>query len=366
MPIRINNFKNLGQKRTRIYDHQALSKVSSSSKERRKKKFHRFVTIVLATLILSFVAFIFFQIPGYFDKLSRPFKNIPGSYANISSLNFDNRTNILLISYSDNKLSELALASLAPFDKKVMVVSLDPQTVLFDGQATRFADLLDFKNGSNVPVSLDKIKAAVMETIFYPIDGYLAISTNSSWIKQDGFEKMANNLYSPGFFLSIAKSKDFLDKNLRTNLSVGELFTLLNKIKALSPDRFSFVDLAEFKTISGTLDYAAAKNNIGISLVDPAIANENATIQIINASGTDGVGNILKNIVTNLGANILEVSSQDVVEKQTQIFVRDKKNLLGQMLGKILNKDIKTLNNNQINLDVKVIIGKDFGSFFDF
>lgn len=355
--IMASNIRTLPPKRNRIYDHQGFGKAARFSKDRKKKNLKNWVKLFFLGVLVLFAVFCITQIPGYVNKIRKPFKNIPGGFSNYSSLNNNYRTNILLVSFNHQKLNELAIASLSPIDPKARIITLDTKVL---------GDLLIFENSSNFPTTLDILKSRTIKLLNYPIDSYVALNTDINWINQTSIEKLTDYAYSFSFFANILKNKDFLEYNLRTNLTINQIFALVNQVKALKPERFDFIKLAQIKDNSGNLDFQQIKNKLGVLLSDSKISDEGATAQIINASGVEGVGTLVKDIITNLGGNVIQVTSSDLQVEKSEVLAKDKKSFLGLRLSKILNQNLKNLTKDKNNIDIKVIIGKDFGKNFDF
>src|SRR3990170_9049161 len=118
------------QKSTSLIDQQAYHR-NSELKVKRRKNFAS--TVVKLGLLLIAVVIILVgvvRLPSLYIKVAKPFNSIKSEFYKGSNLTFENRTNILLANIRDNKLSELAIASIEPGKKKVIVLKLDPSTLV--------------------------------------------------------------------------------------------------------------------------------------------------------------------------------------------------------------------------------------------
>lgn len=102
-----------------------------------------------------------------------------------------------------------------------------------------------------------------------------------------------------------------------------------------------------------------ALDNIAISLfADEAIASEKVSVGIINSTSATGLGNRLARVITNIGGNVVSVSSDDENSKKTSVFYYGEKSYTVTRLGKILGVE-PTQTQTQGISDVTVVIGED-------
>jgi hypothetical protein len=100
-----------------------------------------------------------------------------------------------------------------------------------------------------------------------------------------------------------------LDTNLTLFDSV-RLF-LMSKNVATNNDVMTDVSLQN-QNISNTTEITQA-------LTDPDIASESISIQIVNATNITGMGQRLGRVLTNMGANVVDVSSAQSIQKETTL-----------------------------------------------
>lgn len=350
-------------KRTRIYDQQG----SNQSKAREQEKAGKQTKKLLRLIILIFVVIIFLtgvvQIPGIVSKISKPFSQIPAEFANKTNPNLNFRTNILLATVEGNKLVELGALSFAKGDRKLVLVKFSPGARISGIKADySFNDLFVTKEQK---FDIDRLEAGLIAAVGYPLDGYVVLTNGQSLVNQTRLEKLIDNFYSLGFFFNLKASKDYLDKNLKTNLTVNNANDLIWQAKSLTPDRINFIDLQSSQDSNGYLDIQSANNKLGLLLADASISKEGAAVEIVNSSSVDGVGNILKTLIANLGGNVLNVTKAEESGK-TEILSKDTNSPLAKKLSEMTGAKIKKAKNSETNGDIKLIIGSDYAKFFNF
>lgn len=90
--------------------------------------------------------------------------------------------------------------------------------------------------------------------------------------------------------------------------------------------------------------------------VDPVILEEKQSIEVINATDVPGLGNRLANLITNMGGNVILVSSGDKAQKSEVLYIE--KNYTAQRLAKVLGFKLTETKKKSIP-DVIIVIGVD-------
>lgn len=357
-------FKLMQNKSSRIYDQQGLSTsktfLRENTKKQNKKIFRILLLIFFSLILLTLIA----QIPSIINKLRKPFISIQGTFANLGEVNLKHRTNILLVNLNKVEIKELGFVSLEGGDHKIKLIKLNPKLkVLENNELVRVQDLLITKENY---LNIDGFEASLVRSLGYVFDGYIVMTNSTNFIQPKPMEKLVDYFYSLGFFIKIKTNKEFLDTNLRTNLTLDQITNLSWFGKNLVPDRIDFIDLTKSIDGSGLIDNQLVTNRIGLLLTDTAISVEESTIEIENSSNVSGVGTVLKNIISNLGGSVLVVTKGEQTTNKTQLLVRSRSSKLGQRLETILGVKMQEIKKEKINSDIKVIIGDDYGKYFDF
>lgn len=150
------------------------------------------------------------------------------------------------------------------------------------------------------------------------------------------------------------------DQNISKDTLAKELFLLgfKGKINFLDSIKLSFYS-SQVKSDSIEeiiTPFIPSKPNINSFFADPNILEEKQSIEIINSTDESGLGNRLANYLTNLGCNVVLVTTGDPADK-SQISYSDSSytvakisKLLGYKSIKMSKKDIA---------DIIIIIGRD-------
>lgn len=353
------------RKSSTLFDQQAFARASDQKREKRKRLAVTVFKISIGFIVAVVLLNIGIRLPSLYSKITKPFKNIQSDFYNNNSINIQKRTNILLITVRDNKLQEIGLASFEPGKNKVVVLTLDPKTRVNGKNGTLgMSDLIKFRGDSIV--GIDQLSAALIETVFYYPDGYIILTESSNWLDSDSLNLVVDkSSFSPSFFLDLADNKSYLDQHLQTNLTVGQIYQLASVTKKIKPQRFEIVEAKKFQTGTGFLDTSAFNNVVGVKLNDSEIVEGNYAVEIVNASGVEGLGSIMKTVISNLGANVVQVSSADQRQEKSQVFTTESGNYLAKRLEGIVKGEIsseKLLG----SVDVRIVIGENFGEFFNY
>ncbi len=349
--------------RTRIYDQQGLNQSKAWEREKSKKQTRKLLRLIILVFVVIIFLTAILQIPGIISRVSKPFGQIPAEMANKTKVDLNFRTNILLASVSGKKLVELGFLSFAKGDRKLILVKLDPNYKVVGVKADySFNDL--FVEGKS-KYNIDHLESSMISSVGYPMDGYIVLTNGQNLVDPEKLEKLIDNFYSIGFFFNLKASKDYLDKNLKTNISLNNANDLVWFAKNLTPDRINFIDLRASKDPEGYLDTQSVGNKLGLLLSDPLVAKEGAAVEIVNASSVEGVGNIFKLVIANLGGNVLNTAKAEG-EGETEVITKNKNSQLAKKLSEITAVKIKIVKDSELNTDIKLIIGDDYAKFFDF
>ncbi len=346
-----------------LYDQHGFSNSKSLLNEKRNKQTKRLFKLLLIIISGLFVFTFLVKLPSIINVFAKPFPKVQNNLVNQNNINFNFRTNILLITHYSNQLLEISLGSLDPTDKKVHILSLDPnQNIYGEKKDTTLKELFALK--VNDSTYLEKLTAKLIETLGFPIDGYILLDQKNSWQKKDQLERVADEVFSFGFFLNFFNIKSHLDSNLRTNLSVGDFNTLISRVKSLRPERFTILELRGGNDTQGYLQHNSLNKYFGLILTDSRIISEELTVTVVNASRVEGAGTIMKNMLNNIGLRVVEVRTGNVLEKSE--LVSKRKTSLDQRLSNMFKNGIKDRIDRKINVDTEVYIGNDIAKYFDF
>jgi len=217
----------------------------------------------------------------------------------------------------------------------------------FDGE-NRFTLLVSKKDPKIISFS-PKDKTVFILTLKEPQDGNLgrlfAIPVDSSVSLPDSeFEKpdLTSDIFS--LFLNL-RDKD-------TNLTSIDVLRLFLFARSVNQDSISEEALDSY---SLTDIQAVTLNNF----IDPKITEEKLQIEVVNASETPGLANRLANYITNMGGNVILISTADEILENSEIRYFGNRTYTVSKLKRLLGfKDVKEDKKNSIS-DVIITIGQD-------
>lgn len=112
------------------------------------------------------------------------------------------------------------------------------------------------------------------------------------------------------------------------------------------------------REISNKFSQAQKSTIISLSFTDPAIYEENQSIEIINAAKVYGAGGRLANLISHMGGNVVLITSADKQEKISKIIYSGKVTYTVKKLSSYLNFALEKKDKKSI-VDVIIIIGTD-------
>jgi hypothetical protein len=148
---------------------------------------------------------------------------------------------------------------------------------------------------------------------------------------------------------------------LKSILSLGKPLNNLTILDALRLFIFSETvpgnNIKERK-ISSNLNDAQKATLISLSFTDPSVYQENQSIEIINATNIYGIGGRLATLVTNIGGNVILVSTSDRTIQSSKIIYYGDKSYTVKKLSDYLGFSAEKSNKRGV-ADVIITIGKD-------
>jgi len=165
-----------------------------------------------------------------------------------------------------------------------------------------------------------------------------------------------------------------LGNSVDLNKDVGvTLWSAITHYPAIKTDT-TLIDLLRLTYLSKGIvssnvvirDIALKENNsdnntlIARALNDPTLSSENVSIQIINASDISGIGQRLGRVLTNMGANVVEVSTSHDIQAKSQIsYFGDKSYTLDEIKA-MTGYPVNVLTRQAI-ANIVIILGEDSG-----
>lgn len=157
--------------------------------------------------------------------------------------------------------------------------------------------------------------------------------------------------------LSSILFKKLFNFKLQKDINFIDFFRLYNFSKGVSEN------LITEKTITKNISSQDLSSIISSSFIDPALSGEKQNIEVINSTEVPGLGNRLANLISNIGGNVILVTTGENGDKSQIQYV--KKTYTVKRLSQIL--ELPTINTEKKSIpDVIIVIGKDSLSKFKF
>lgn len=168
-----------------------------------------------------------------------------------------------------------------------------------------------------------------------PIDGFVEASFLET---NEGVASLMSNTF-------------FGYKDIETNLTTVDIFRLFLISRTASTN--DVVTLRISLSQSDKIDQI-----IGKMLSDERIEKEDQTIEIINATSAIGLGARLARLITNMGGKVVQVSTENSLQKTSMILYNGRKTYTVEKLNKALGFKLTQLNKQSIG-DITIVIGDD-------
>jgi hypothetical protein len=240
------------------------------------------------------------------------------------------------------------------------------------GSIYRLGNLDIARGGGNLlGKSMENTFGIVIDAYFAPKSKKLA---DLSLLDKAQIQKIKNNYFSfHGAILSFAQILAYLSET-DTNLSLIDKFNLWNAIRTLRIDNISLLDPSGSMVVSDQklpdgevvkiIDKELFDAFIGDKFQDNLVRVENISVEIINASGEDGVAYQFGRTLKNLGANVLVKTTAERNEDYTCSVFTLRKELVQshivQRLKQLYQCNIsKDLSDKNI-ADIQVVLGRGF------
>lgn len=138
----------------------------------------------------------------------------------------------------------------------------------------------------------------------------------------------------------------------KNNINEIDLLRLYLFINRIPPKDFSYESIKNIKAEND------ADMIIAELFLDPAIIEENKSIEIINGTEISGMGKRLERLIKHAGGNVVSVTNSQTIERETKIYYHQETSYTLEKLQRILSAPIISRENRTI-ADITIIIGID-------
>ncbi|MDO8620767.1 MAG: LytR C-terminal domain-containing protein [Candidatus Levybacteria bacterium] len=140
--------------------------------------------------------------------------------------------------------------------------------------------------------------------------------------------------------------------NFKTDLTIIDAFRLFLFSKTIPKD---FIGT---KNISTSLQSLEVDKTISSLFADAELVKDIKTIEITNAADVPNLGGRLARLITNMGGNVVLITTDNAVGKESSIFYTGKKTYTVDRLSRILG--FKSVESQNLGIaDIKIVIGTD-------
>ncbi len=313
-------------------------------KEKRRNRLIRLVILVLVTLVLVNLVL---KLPSIYRNLNSPFPRLPNGEKQVSELDTSFRTNYLLISYKENWLQDVAIASYEPVDKRLTLLLLE----LPKNKKLRLSTNKSFKGGE-----INALSQQISSQLGVVLDRYLAFENAGLNFTAQGLLDTYKQLKSVGFFFRIFSVKNDMNKALKTNFATGELISMFWKVRSAKFEEKDAISLAALGV--SNLQSEEAGELIKNLFFDRDIIDEGANISIRNSSGVLGLGSTLASYLENLGASVVVVEAGEEVSQENFLIVRNKKPRVEKRISSAFSFKKEAAGEEEFSGDILIILGK--------
>lgn len=184
----------------------------------------------------------------------------------------------------------------------------------------------------------------------FPIQRYLAIPIDATLV-------LSEQKKYPKDYDGLLESLLFSYKTVKTDLTLIDVLRFYIFAKSLSRQVITFKELAveEYNTVASQ---AAIDTIVSQLFFDPSFTSEKVSIQVVNGSEVQGLGNRLGRLITNMGGNVIMVTSANQVYPRSEILATNTDSYSVAKLAKTLGLTVREVKKDGIS-DIIIHMGKD-------
>lgn len=191
----------------------------------------------------------------------------------------------------------------------------------------------------------------------YPIGKYLAVPIDATiQFKNEALDTsiMQKEQQAPN---EILKQALMQYSNVETPLTHVDLVRLFIYARSLTVQAISVDELIIERNLN-KVNQAEVDSITSQLFLDPSLSAEKLSIEVVNGAEVPGLGNRLGRFVTNMGGNVISVTSSDRVFPRSEILYSGEKSYTVEKLAKTLGFTPRNVQNESIS-DIIIRIGKD-------
>lgn len=293
-----------------------------------KVKQNRKIKLSAAALGILIVIIVLGNFINFFFSLTRPISPKIGIENSYDLWDKKTNFNLLTASFDKSGLSKINLYTLSPNENQIVALSLSNEIYLnvpLEFGSWTLGSVYKLGQEQNPKIGAKLLRLSVSNLLGIPVDAVIISEGNQDFDSPDSFvAKLRKDPLAP---LT-------LTQNIETNLSRLQsisLFKILSKVRqdkliALDLSQSSITESKLLPDSSRVLGVDAIKLDYFIreKMADSQIIDEGASIAVFNGTSHPGLANEVSRVITNLGGNVISVSStEEKFEKSLVITTED-------------------------------------------
>jgi hypothetical protein len=221
------------------------------------------------------------------------------------------------------------------------------------------------------------LKETTQDFLGVPVDGWLGPAEDSWEVGQtkEDLEALKSDLTSIKIFGQGRKLVNFLGR-LKTNLSYFDLVSLWWNIKNTRFDKVSFINLGQTKAAAPLVlvdkmsvlafDQKLLDSALLGLFKDKKIVEEDLTVEILNSTHTEGLGQRASRVISGLGGEVVSIGNLEKSLPQSQIRAPAKilSSYTASRLSKIFGTEAAVEDSPEARADIQLILGEDYARIF--
>lgn len=238
----------------------------------------------------------------------------------------------------------ISLISLHPLSKKAIVLHL-PEEIYLEVPKEfgewNLGSIYRLGQDEKPPIGASLLQLAISKLVGLPVDAVI-VTENVTYAK-DPEELIKRVRQHPTSIIGLLSG---IETNL-TPLETIKLFWLLSLVRSDKIQSINLEDssLTESKLLPDStrvlgIDNLRLDTFVREHMADENIQDEGISVAIFNATSRAGLAQEAARFVTNLGGNVVLISSSDIKQEKNQIFIKDSygRNLVESKSAKRLSK----------------------------
>lgn len=326
----------------------------------------------LALLLLGSLIFLN-KLVNFINNLNEPF-SADSKLSDNKFYSWDGRSNLNLVIQA----KDLYFLNLNYGAEKVTIVKIPAETYLnlpFAFGKWPARSIYNLGQAEIPTFGGQLLKESLSLTFGIPVDGYVLISGNLANSPLD--KTILNFRQNPWRFFTFLKQ-------VKTDLSISELFKFWGAMRSVRPHKFQIINLDQTEITNSEL-LKDGSRILGIDQIkldqfvqdqcqDSKLINEAYTIGLLNSTETAGLAEKAARLINNLGGRVIFTGNWDEKLKNSMILGKDSytKLKLGQIFTPTcFKKPIPDFCEGKNNLseissraDITIILGSDFAQKF--